>query len=49
MARVGPEDLELPTSFGPYQLTRLIGAGGMARVYEARLSGLHGFEKRVAI
>jgi serine/threonine protein kinase len=30
-------------------LTRLIGAGGMARVYEARLGGLHGFEKHLAI
>jgi serine/threonine protein kinase len=46
---VNPEDIELPAAFGPYELRRLIGAGGMARVYEARLSGPHGFEKRIAI
>lgn len=41
--------MELPAPFGPYELKRLIGAGGMARVYEARLSGPHGFVKRIAI
>jgi len=36
-------------AFGPYELLRLIAAGGMARVYEARLTGPHGFVKRLAI
>lgn len=49
MRSVRHDDLELPTTFGTFRLTRLIGEGGMARVYEAKLSGLHGFEKRLAI
>ena len=43
------EDTKLPVTFGPYELVRLIGSGGMARVYEARLSGPHGFEKCLAV
>lgn len=46
---VHPDDIDLPAQFGPYELRRLIGAGGMARVYEARLTGVHGFVKRIAI
>lgn len=46
---MGAEDLLLPMAFGPYELLRLIAAGGMARVYEARLTGPHGFVKRLAV
>jgi serine/threonine protein kinase len=46
---VGQDELVLPAAFGPYTVVRLIGAGGMARVYEARLTGLRGFERRLAL
>ena len=38
-----------PGAFGRYQLLQKIGAGGMAEVYKARMSGEQGFEKIVAI
>ncbi|MFI5119664.1 MAG: protein kinase [Thermoanaerobaculia bacterium] len=38
-----------PGAFGRYQLLEKIGAGGMAEVYKARMSGEQGFEKIVAI
>jgi TonB family protein len=38
-----------PGKFGRYQLLQKIGAGGMAEVFKARMSGEQGFEKIVAI
>jgi len=38
-----------PGAFGRYQLLQKIGAGGMAEVFKARMSGEQGFEKIVAI
>ena len=35
--------------FGEYELTKLLGRGGMAEVYEARRIGPHGFTKRLAL
>lgn len=39
----------LPEKFGPYVLTRLIGQGGMAEVFEARRIGRHGIATPVAV
>ena len=38
-----------PQIFGKYVLEREIGAGGMARVYQATLRGAGGFEKRLVV
>ncbi len=39
----------LPRPFGPYQLIRRLGVGGMAEVFAAKAEGLGGFEKLVAL
>lgn len=38
-----------PTWFGKYELLEMIGSGGMAEIYKARLSGLGGFEKILVV
>ncbi len=45
----GPATLDLPRPFGPYELVRQLGAGGMAEVYVARARSVAGFEKIVAL
>ncbi|MEM7136942.1 MAG: serine/threonine-protein kinase [Myxococcota bacterium] len=40
---------DLPTTFGPYALTRRLAVGGMAEVYSATLHGAAPFEKPVAV
>ena len=44
-----PRPPSSPGVFGRYQLLQKIGAGGMAEVFKARMSGEQGFEKIVAI
>jgi len=39
----------IPDRFGKYRVLRRIASGGMAEVYLCRLSGEHGFRKRVAV
>ena len=39
----------VPKSVGKYQVLERLGAGGMAELYKARVTGQHGFEKLVAI
>ena len=38
-----------PTQFGKYQLLDKIAVGGMAELYRAKLTGVQGFEKLIAI
>ena len=38
-----------PTQFGKYQLLDKIAAGGMAELFRAKLTGVQGFEKPIAI
>jgi serine/threonine protein kinase len=42
-------EIDEPQWFGDYELSRLLGTGGMAEVYEARRHGAHGFSKRFAL
>jgi TonB family protein len=44
-----PGPLPGGTPFGQYELIELIATGGMAELYRARMSGVEGFEKIVAI
>lgn len=41
--------MELPATFGSYQLLERIATGGMAEVFLARSFGVEGFEKRLVI
>ncbi|GMV44000.1 MAG: hypothetical protein AMXMBFR64_57160 [Myxococcales bacterium] len=38
-----------PSWFGKYELLEMIGSGGMAEIFKARLSGLGGFEKILVV
>lgn len=42
-------DFKLPRSYGKYYLLELINVGGMAEVFKAKMFGVEGFEKIVAI
>ena len=50
--QVRPEHLapdDLPTRFGRFELVAVLGAGGMGRVFEARMQGPGRFRKSVAL
>ena len=49
IAVAGPATFDLPRPFGPYELVRQLGVGGMAEVYIARARSVAGFEKVVAL
>lgn len=44
-----PSHAEPPYAYGPYQIQKRIGSGGMAEVFLARRSGVAGFAKTVVI
>ena len=44
-----PFEEQLPRRFGPFELQRLIGRGGMAQVYEAHRIGALGLHTRAAV
>lgn len=44
-----PAPIAAPVAFGQYELIELISAGGMAEVFKARMRGVEGFQKIVAI
>ena len=41
--------LDLPKKFGQYELLSHLASGGMAEIYLARQTGIHGFEKQVVV
>ena len=45
----GTDAIAEDRQFGPYNLVKKMAAGGMAEVWEARKTGVEGFEKRVAV
>ncbi|MBK6849374.1 MAG: protein kinase [Proteobacteria bacterium] len=47
--RPNKPSLPLQAALGPYFIERLIASGGMAEIYLARMRGLAGFEKQVAL
>jgi len=52
MARVSAQPVQLPVPgqiIGRYQLVECIGKGGMAQVFHARMQGIGGFERDVAL
>ena len=42
-------ELRPNSTFGIYHIVRLIGGGGMAKIYLAKTKGLAGFEKHLAL
>ena len=42
-------EADLPASFGRYELLSILGEGGMARVFRARMVGPSGFRKQLAL
>ncbi len=48
-ADVVEEAPDTPEKFGPYTLVKRVKSGGMAEVYLAKMGGVEGFEKHVAI
>ncbi|MGE5234417.1 MAG: TonB family protein [Acidobacteriota bacterium] len=49
MQAIRPDRLETPREFGQYTLLERIALGGMAEVWKARMKGVEGFQKTVAI
>jgi len=46
---IRPDRVETPREFGQYTLLERIAIGGMAEVWKARMKGVEGFQKTVAI